>query len=141
MPEYITESEAEARGWDTRKPPGMGRRMAAFRPDHKSFGAFILSDQMRDATAEVAQDVATTARGLTPRGQRTRGTHMADRYTVKRDGGKIKVDRAFRVMVLVENDDPSSAAVEFGNKRARRQRPLGRAGAQYGDMHSKSEGF
>ena len=40
------------------KPPTMGRRRALFKPDHKSFGEFILSDQMRDPTEEAARDVA-----------------------------------------------------------------------------------
>lgn len=122
-------------GWDNRPPPVMGRRAAIFRPDHKSFGEFILSDGMRDVVAEVCRDlIVPLARANTPRGPERGQKHMADRYRVIRNGGIMKVDRALRVVVRVENDDPASAAVEFGGRFNKRRRMLGRAGAAIGDM-------
>lgn len=124
--------------WDNRPPPSMGRRSVVFRPDHKSFGKFILSEQMRDVVAEVAkQEIVPLARKGTPRGPERGQVHMQDRYKVTREGGTMKVDRAFRVMVLVENDDPESALVEFGSRFNKRRRMLGRAGAAVGDFQPK----
>jgi hypothetical protein len=112
----------------------MGRRMVVFRPDHKSFGEFILSEGMRDVVAAVcSQEIVPLAIKFTPRGKGP-GPHMQDSYSVKREGGTMKVDRALRVMVLVENDVDHAAAVEFGNRITKRYRPLGKAGAAVGDF-------
>lgn len=124
-----------------RPPPkmGPGRRMV-FRPDHKSFGEFILSEQMRGVTAEVAKDISDRAKEFTPTGDGSDG-HMKDKYEVERQGGVLKVDRSFRVMVLVVNTDARAAAVEFGGRFNKRRRPLGRAGGMFGDFkHGKKGG-
>lgn len=120
------------------KPPTMGRRRALFKPDHKSFGEFILSDQMRDPTEEAARDVAALAAQFAPRrknrGDVPEGTAMADRFRVNREAGKIKVERNFRVKVEVYNEAPSAAPNEFGGPRNKRHRMLGRAGAIIGEF-------
>lgn len=132
--------------WDSRPAPKSFNRgvYARFRPDHKSFGKFILSEQVRDPVTEVADAIMVTAISNTPRsgggvrvvkGEVIR--HMQDEYEVIREAGIIKVDRAFRVKVEVINKSPHSAAVEFGNRITRARRPLGRAGAIYGDFKSK----
>lgn len=125
-------------GWDDRPPPVMGRRAVVFRPDHKSFGEFLLSEGLRSTVAEVCQqEIVPIAKRNTPRSSGP-GPHMQDQYSVKREGGTMKVDRAFRVVVIVENDSDHAAAVEFGNNITKRHRPLGRAGAAVGDF--KPEG-
>lgn len=128
-----------------RPPPKMGPgRRVVFRPDHSKdtgFGGFILSDQVRDATNEVAEDIAVLAKELAPRrksGVVPDGTAMADRFKVKRDAGTIKVSGNIRVKVEVYNEAASAAPNEFGNKRNHRYRMLGRAGAAFGDF--KPEG-
>jgi hypothetical protein len=126
--------------WDSRPPPAMTRRVALFRPDHKSFGKFILSEQMRDPVVEICRElIVPLARQNTPRGPERGQRHMADRYKVVREGGTMKVDRALRVVVRVENDDPASAAVEFGGRFNKRRRMLGRAAATVGDMKGDIE--
>lgn len=120
------------------KPPAMGARRAVFRPNHKEFGQFILSDQMRDVTAEVAVDIAVLAGQFAPRrknrGQVPDGTSMAERFRVNREAGTLKVERNLRVKVEVYNEATSAAPNEFGGKRNKRHRMLGRAGAAFGDF-------
>jgi hypothetical protein len=133
--------------WDSRPAPtGFNRGVyARFRPDHNSFGKFILSEQVRDPVTEVAEAIRLLAINNTPRsggGVRVvKGKvigHMQDEYEVVREAGAIKVDRAFRVKVEVINKSEHSAAVEFGNRITKARRPLGRAGAFYGDFKSKA---
>ena len=117
----------------------MARRMR-YVEDHESFGAFILSDRMRDVTADVAADIATTAKRLANKdnSNKRRVHHYADRFEVNREAGIIKVDRAFRVKVEVFNPDIVALYNEFGNVKSKRHRTLGRAGAMFGDF--KPEG-
>ena len=112
---------------------------AVFVPDHKSFGEFMLSDQMRDVTAEAAHDIAALAGHYAPRrkdrGTVPDGTEMADRFEVNREAGVLAVGKSFhnlRVKVEVFNEAPSAAPNEFGSKRNKRYRMLGRAGAAIG---------
>lgn len=128
-----------------RRPPAMGPgRRVVYRPDHSKddgFGGFILSDQVRDVTTEVARDIAQEAGRLAPRrkaGQVPDGAAMADRFEVNEDAGTIKVGRNVRIKVEVFNEATSAAPNEFGNKRNKRHRMLGRAGAKFGDF--KPEG-
>ena len=108
-------------------------------PNHPSFGAFIRSDQVRDPVVEVAEDIAASAAAKVGDGS-AGGLHdrIRKRYKVKRRAGLIKVHRALRVKVEVFNNEPGSALVEFGARNIERDRPLGRAGAEFGDF--KPEG-
>lgn len=115
---------------------GRGRTVW-YKEDHKSFGEFIRSAQMRAVTVEVAHDIADRARDLSPRrkkGKPKAGTEMADRFKVKAEAGLMKVDRALRVKVEVYNEARSAAPNEFGGKKNKRHRMLGRAGAAFGDF-------
>jgi hypothetical protein len=134
---------------------GPGRRVV-YRPDNSrenGFGGFILSDQIRDVTVEVAQDIQHAARRLAPRrkaGSPPDGTAMADRFRVNRNAGTLKVAGNRRVMVHVFNEARSAAPNEFGSMidtgetdaegdpvmkvRNKRHRMLGRAGAKFGDF-------
>lgn len=130
-----------------RPPPKMGPgRRVVFRPDHSvttGFGGFILSDDVRDVTEEVAKDIAELAGQYAPRrksGKAPDGTAMADRFKVNRNAGTIKVSGNRRVKVEVYNESKSAAPNEFGNKdkdgtqHTPRHRMLGRAGAHFGDF-------
>jgi hypothetical protein len=113
-----------------------GRMKAAYGADNKSMGEFLLSDQMRDVTFEVTQDIAQTAGETAHRDNSNKRNvhHYADSFIAERAGGTIKVHRAPRVMCKVVNDDPVALYNEFGNKKSKRRRTLGRAGAAYGDF-------
>lgn len=122
------------------QPPSFGRRWLVFKPDHVSFGKFIMSDQMRKPVVEVADDIAARARETANRdnSNKRRVHHYADEFQVNPDAGSIKVDKAFRVKVDVYNEDPVALYNEFGNKKSKRHRTLGRAGAEFGDFHGGS---
>lgn len=105
--------------------------------NRRSFGAFIRSDQVREVVAEVAREIAALAKELSPKSNEP-GKHMADSFTVQKNAGLIKVGGNLRVRVLVNNNDRAAALNEFGTKRNKRVRMLGRAGAAFGDF--KPEG-
>lgn len=117
-----------------------GRKKVEFGMDNKSFGEFILSGKMRDVTFDVAQDIANHAGETAKRDNRSkrRTHHYADGFKAEKEAGVMKVHQAFRVMCKVTNDDPVALYNEFGNKKSKRLRTLGRAGAAFGDF--KPEG-
>lgn len=112
---------------------------AKYVPNHRSFGAFIRSDQVRDPVTEVAQDIARAAAGNVDPGS-AGGLHDKVRagFKVRRAAGLIKVSGNLRVKVEVVNTVAGSALLEFGTRNLRRERMLGRAGAAHGDF--KPEG-
>jgi hypothetical protein len=123
---------------------GPGER-TRYVPNHASFGLFILSDQVRDPTAEVAQDIALLAAANTAphsadEPENETGLHARVRkgFKVKKNAGVMKVSRNLRVMVEVVNNVEGAALVEHGARGLARQRMLGRAGAAFGDF--KPEG-
>lgn len=119
-------------------PPGMRTKYV---PNNASFGLFIKSEQVRDPVAEVAGDIAATAKGFSPgsdRGGEQDGRRMRDQFSVDKMAGFIKVSGNIRVLVEVVNPARSAAPNEFGTRRNKRHRMLGRAGALFGDF--KPEG-
>lgn len=115
---------------------------AKYVPNHRSFGAFMRSEQMRDVTADVAGDISTAAKlGTKDEGASDEhtGLHAKVRsgFKVRRNAGLMKVGGNMRVKVLVTGVE-GSALLEFGARGLRRQRMLGRAGAKFGDF--KPEG-
>lgn len=121
-----------------RKPRGANR--VWYKPNHRSFGAFMKSDQMRDVTSEAAHDIARQAKNYTPSskgGANSEGMHTRVRngYLVNRAAGFLKVGGNLRVKVEVINTEAESPIVEFGGRGQARIRALGRAGADFGDFH------
>ena len=112
-------------------PKTRGAKRVWYVPNHRSFGAFMRSDQMRDVTEEVAHDIADVAAELSPKDT----GDLASSFTVKRNAGLMKVKGNLRVKVLVENRSRHAAPNEFGIGRVvRRHRMLLRAGARFGDV-------
>lgn len=98
-------------------------------PNHRSFGAFMRSEQMRDPTAEAAGDIADIAASFIPPssgGEDSTGLHdrVKAGFKVKRNGGLLKVAGNRRVQVLVENKAEGAALLEFGAKNLPRRRML-----------------
>lgn len=119
--------------------PSMRGRRTRYVPNHASFGLFMLSDQVRDVTVEVAEDIAKVAASKVPETASRRkktGLHARVRkgFKVKRNAGTMMVSGNLRVRVDVVNRVPGSALVEFGARSLERQRMLGRAGAMFGDF-------
>lgn len=126
----------------TKAPRMPATQHVMYVPNHRSFGAFMRSEQMRDVTGDVADDIAKMAGQLTPEstgGEGSRGLHTSVRngFKVKRAAGQIKVAGNMRVKVEVTGV-AGSALLEFGAKNLGRTRALGRAGAMFGDF--KPEG-
>lgn len=117
----------------------MATRWVRYVADNESFGRFILSDQIRKPVVEVATKIAERAGELSPK-RKSRGTvdpnPLSESFRVKPEAGVIKVGRNVRVKVEVYSESRAAAPMEFGNKRVRGHRTLGRAGAEYGDFHS-----
>jgi hypothetical protein len=114
----------------------MARRVR-YKENRRSFGEFMLSEQVRDPVAEVAHDIAKLASVYAPRrksGAPPDGTAMADQFRVQREAGTMKVSGNRRVQVDVTNSARSAAPNEFGSKNNHRHRMLGRAGAAFGDF-------
>lgn len=110
-------------------------------PNHRSFGAFIRSEQMRKPTAEVAEDIAALAKEYSPvskRGGKQDGVRMRDQFRVVRNAGFMKVSGNIRVLVEIVNTARSAAPNEFGTGKNKRHRMLGRAGAWFGDFKPES---
>jgi hypothetical protein len=134
---------------DLEKPilgiPRMRGRTVVYVPNHRSFGAFMRSQQMRDVTTDVADDIAVMAAGNTPtrkggKVEERTGLHARVKggFKVKNEGRLMKVAGNLRVRVDVVNTEPGSALLEFGGRGMPRRRMLGRAGARFGDF--KPEG-
>ena len=110
-------------------------------PNHRSFGAFMKSEQIREPVEDVARDIIPVAKELSPtssRGGDQDGRRMKDQFEVIREAGLLKVGGNLRVKVEVVNPARSAAPNEFGTRRNKRHRMLGRAGAMFGDF--KPEG-
>lgn len=124
--------------------PRMGSRRVVYVPNHRSFGAFMRSDQMRDVTEEAARDIAGLAAAFTPEAKEGALEHtglharVKGGFKVKRGAGLIRVGGNLRVRVDVINDADGAALVEFGSRGVPRVRMLGRAGAVIGEF--KPEG-
>lgn len=110
-------------------------------PNNRSFGAFMRSDQMRDVTADVADDIALAAAAMTPsrkggKVEKRTGLHARVKkgFRVKKAAGLMKVSGNLRVKVTVTNSEPGAALLEFGGRGLTRRRMLGRAGAKFGDF-------
>lgn len=112
-----------------------------FKADHKSIGEFLVSNQLRDAVTQGAQDVAAEA-------NRTKVTERLDYYVDHGPDVIVTRNGNPRVSERVRCDDPAAAAIEFGSgtgswrggEHSRPQgggntpyRTLGKAGAKFDD--------
>ena len=121
-------------------------RRRGYHPDHTSFGRFILSRQARQPAMKAAQDIAAIARRIAPKGKHEGSgdpTPFSARFKVVRQiepwvntGTGPPNPRA---IARVENDSPHAAALEFGNRRTKKHRTLGKAGAMVGEWRGRVE--
>ncbi len=115
-------------------PKPRAARAAWYKPNHRSFGAFIRSEQMRDVTADVAQDIAATASATVPAPHAdTDPDRVVATYSVVREAGLIKVSGNLRVRVFVHGDGEGVERAEFGGPRNKRYRNLAKAASKFGD--------
>lgn len=127
-------------------------RKVGYYPDHKSFGAFMLSEQARKPAIQAAGDIALIAKATAARstpGEKGSGdgTHLADRYQVNENTAPVVVAGNPRVGAEVFNDAVYSARYEFGDaeKQGRVQagnhgpgsRNLRKAGGKIGELRGE----
>lgn len=113
----------------TRAPKLRPGEHARYVPNHRSFGAFMKSEQMRDVTAEVADAISSrAAESIPPSEGGKNSTGLHDRvkagFKVKRNGGQLRIGGNLRVQVLVENNADGAALLEFGTFGVPRRRML-----------------
>lgn len=103
-------------------------------PDNESFGLYLMSPPVFKVALQAAYNIAASAAKLTPVGAGP--AHMRDLYIVTPlpQGIVAGKEGNRRGAAQVENSSPHAAAVEFGNARSRRRRPLGTAGAMHGEF-------
>lgn len=133
---YTADGQAVEGLPDVVEPASMSRS-SRYVMNNRSFGEFMRSAQVRKPVVEVAHAIARRAAELSPRrkhGIAPPGTALSDRFEIKPEAGTLTVNREARVKVEVYNSAASAAPNEFGNKRTKRHRMLGRAGAAYGDF-------
>jgi hypothetical protein len=106
-------------------------RRTGYKPNHVDFGKFLLSEQARDPAVEAAHNIVTLVGIRAPRST----SKLAESYKVNEDSAPITIAGNPRVGAEVYSDDPAAAPQEFGNARVRNpSRPLGKAGAELGEM-------
>lgn len=92
--------------------------MVKYVPDHKSFGAWIMSEEMRDLVmpiaTEMAVDATVTAPLPGPETLESRPDAKKPTYSVERQGGAKEVGGNMRIVVRVEGEGPDAERAEFG---------------------------
>lgn len=113
-------------------------RRRGFKPDHQSFGRFILSEQARRPAAKAAADIADYAQQIAPRGEEADADRYAESFEVIQAGTYTAKNGNIRAIALVTNSNEAAPAVEFGRgPGAGREGPRGghrtlrRAGAPW----------
>lgn len=106
---------------------------AIYKPDHKGMQEFMLSEQARQPCVEVAKQIVMN---LAVKVKRSPGTgdvdgHLADSYKVNEHSAPVTLGEAPRVGAEVYSEHPAAAPEEFGGKKNKPRRWLGRAGAKF----------
>jgi hypothetical protein len=108
-------------------------RRTGYKPDHKSFGAFMLSEQARDPAVEAAHNIVILAQS---RAGKDSGK-TAESYKVNENPPPVTLQGNPRATADVYSDHINATRIEFGNKRTKAQRPLGKSGAEIGEMRGQ----
>jgi hypothetical protein len=106
-----------------------------YKPNNKSFGAYMKSDQVHKLAVAAAEDIMLIAAFLAPKNT----TSYARAFRVNRRTGLIKLRGVNpRRYATVYNSDKAAAPVEFGGRRKRQkaEHVLLRAGAHVGQVRT-----
>lgn len=105
-----------------------------YKPDHRSFGAFMRSPRVRAVAVQAAGDIADHARTLALAEASKTGAY-ANSFRVNRRAPNLRVGGNIRATAHVYNNDPAAAPQEFGDRWGNRgKRILRRAGAKVGEL-------
>jgi hypothetical protein len=106
--------------------------VSTYKPNHRSFGEFMLSQQIRKPVREIAELIKTDAVAGTP----VRTGELAGSYEVN-DVTPVVAGGNPRAAYEVRNSDPAAVPQEFGNKHVRGHRMLGKAASKFGDQRGE----
>lgn len=106
---------------------------AKYKPNHKEFGKYMMSDEARQAPIAVAKQIVEDLK-VTVKRSSGGGPHLADSYQVDEHSEPISFDGNPRVGAAVFSSHPGAAPEEFGGRGGAKNKPrrwLGRVGAKY----------
>jgi ATP/maltotriose-dependent transcriptional regulator MalT len=103
---------------------------ARYVPDHKDFGKFMLSDQVRDVANEAADNIVKIAAVMAAKGK----TGNYARGFRRVSGRALVVGGNPRAIADVVNDDPAALPNEIGTSRMSARHTLAKAGAIVGEL-------
>lgn len=104
-------------------------------PDHKSFGAWIMSEEMRSMVMPIAVEIAVQATATAPAPSEDTRPEAAMKavYTAQREGGSKMVGGNMRIVVKVEGDGEPAERAEFSyDEDGSRRFNLRRAASRFG---------
>ena len=107
--------------------------MSRYQPDHRSFGEFMLSRQIKAPVTDIARLIALDAATNTPRDT----GDLASSYEVN-DATPVIAGGNPRAAAEVRNRDRAAAPQEFGNKHVKGKRMLGKAASRFGDQRGEA---
>lgn len=110
--------------------------MSTYKPNHRSFEEFMLSQQIKKPVREIAELIKGDAIGGTP----VNTGELAGSYDVN-DITPVIAGGNPRAAMEVRNTNAAAAPQEFGNKHVRGHRMLGKAASKYGDQIGQKEGI
>lgn len=110
--------------------------MSTYKPNHKDFGRFMLSQQIKKPIREIAELIKADAISGTP----VLTGDLASSYDVN-DVTPVVAGGNPRAAMEVRNSNPAAAPQEFGNKHVKGQRMLGKAASRFGDQVGEKEGI
>ena len=104
-------------------------------PNYEEMQKFMLSPQARQPCIEAARDIVADLKVTVTRSNRERSDdgvgHLADSYEVNENSTPVTLGDAPRAGADVISDHPAAIPEEFGGRRNRPRRWLGKAGAKY----------
>jgi hypothetical protein len=106
--------------------------VSTYRPNHSDFGEFMLSQQIKRPTKEIAELIKLDAISETP----VKTGDLADSYEVN-DVTPVVAGGNPRAAFEVRNRNEAAAPQEFGNKHVKGQRMLGKAASKFGDQRGE----
>lgn len=107
--------------------------MSTYKPNHQSFGKFMLSRQIKAPVTDIARLIAIDAEANTPRAT----GDLASSYEIN-DITPVIAGGNPRAAAEVRNRDRAAAPQEFGNKHVKGKRMLGKAASRFGDQRREA---
>jgi hypothetical protein len=106
--------------------------MSRYQPNHGDFGKFMLSQQIKRPTEDIARLIALDAEANTP----VKTGDLASGYEVN-DVTPVVAGGNPRAAYEVRNRNEAAAPQEFGNKHVKGQRMLGKSASKFGDQRGE----